>query len=40
VKDYVMAFSPSRRFDQGHPIDRDVLVVPEGLIESLEAPPD
>lgn len=40
VKDYVMAVSQRRSFNDGHPIDRDMLVVPEGLIETFEAPPD
>lgn len=40
VKDYVMAVSQSRQFNDGHPVDRDVLVVPEGIIESFESPPD
>lgn len=40
VKDYVMAVSQRRSFNDGHPIDRDMLVVPESLIETFEAPAD
>ena len=40
VKDYVMAVSQRRSFNDGHPIDRDMLVVPESLIEIFEAPTD
>lgn len=36
VKGYVMAVSMSRRFDTGHPIDRDALLVPEVLVENRE----
>ena len=40
VNGYVMAVSQARRFDDGHPIDRDILIVPEGLIEDFAASPD
>jgi hypothetical protein len=36
IKDYELAVSPSRYYDQGHPIDRDDLIVPEALVESFD----
>lgn len=36
VKGYKMAYDRERYFDQGQPIDRDTLIVPEVLIESFD----
>jgi hypothetical protein len=36
IKGYELAVSPTRYYDQGHPIDRDDLIVPEALVESFD----
>lgn len=40
VKGYMMYVAPERRFDVGHPIDRDALLIPEVLVEDLDADVD
>jgi schlafen family protein len=40
IKGYEIAVSPSRYYDQGHPIDRDDIIIPEALIENFETPVD
>lgn len=40
VKGYIMYVGPERRFDAGHSIDRDALLIPEVLVEDLDADVD
>jgi hypothetical protein len=40
VKGYSMLVSPGRRFNEGHQIDRDALLMPEALVEDLETRAD
>lgn len=40
VKSYMMYVAPERRFDGGHPIDRDALLIPEVLVEDLDGDVD
>lgn len=37
MKGYVMLVAPERRFNEGHPIDRDALLLPEVMVEDLDA---
>lgn len=40
IKGYEMAVSPSRYYDEGHPIDRDDIIVPEAIVENFETAVD
>jgi hypothetical protein len=40
IKGYELAVSPSRYYDEGHPIDRNDLIVPEALVESFDVKVD